>query len=297
MSVRGGLVVLVEPFGKGGGVDVIARLLADPFAAAVGARVVVDNRPGLGATAAPAFVASAPADGRTLLLNTSAHVYSAALSERLPYDPIADFVSVAAVTSQAYVLVVNCGTGVCSLLDLAHAGRERPGTLSFASAGVGTGTHVCAAQLNHDLGIDARHVPARPEDGIAETIARVVDGEAEYMVSPIPIAAPLVAAGASLRWGDRGAAVPAAAARANPCRGRCRCRCRKFRLPHLVRTLGTGRDPAPVVEELSAAVTRSLRSPELASRLKEHGAEILRLTRTEFEELVRSEAARARRLA
>ena len=267
MSVRGGLVVLVEPFGKGGG-------------------------------AAPAFVASAPPDGRTLLLNTSAHVYSAALSERLPYDPIADFVSVAAVTSQAYVLVVNRGTGVCSLLDLAHAGRERPGTLSFASAGVGTGTHVCAAQLNHDLGIDARHVPARPEDGIAETIARVVDGEAEYMVSPIPIAAPHVAAGALVALG-------VTAARRSPLLPRVPTLAEAgagvgaegFDFPIWYGLWAPVATPAPVVEELSAAVTRSLRSPELASRLKEHGAEILRLTRTEFEELVRSEAARARRLA
>ena len=153
--------MLVEPFGRGGGVDVIARLFAAALAAALDAQVVVDNRPGLGATAAPAFVAGAPADGRTLLMNTSAHAYTAALSERLPYDPIADFVPVAAVTSQAYVLVANPGAGLRSLADLARAGRTRPGGLSFISAGVGTGTHVCAAQLNHDLGIDARHIPAR----------------------------------------------------------------------------------------------------------------------------------------
>jgi tripartite-type tricarboxylate transporter receptor subunit TctC len=294
VGVRGGLVVLVEPFGKGGGVDVIARLLADPFAAALGARVVVDNRPGLGSTAAPAFVASAPADGRTLLLNTSAHAYSAALSERLPYDPLADFVPVAAVTSQAYVLVVNRGTGVCSLVDLAHAGRERPGALSFVSAGVGTGTHVCAAQLNHDLGIDARHAPARPEDGIAETIARVVAGEAEYAVSPIPIAAPHIAAGALVALGvtaaRRSLLLPRVPTLAE-------AGAKGFDFPIWYGLWAPAATAAPVVEELSAAVTRSLQSPELASRLKEHGAEILRLTRTEFEELVRSEAARARRLA
>ena len=294
MSVRGGLVVLVEPFGKGGGVDVIARLLADPFAAALGARVVVDNRPGLGSTAAPAFVASAPADGRTLLLNTSAHVYSAALSERLPYDPIADFVPVATVTSQAYVLVVNHGIGVCSLADLAHAGRERPGTLSFVSAGVGTGTHVCAAQLNHDLGIDARHVPARPEDGIAETIARVVAGEAEYAVSPIPIAAPHVAAGALVALG-------VTAAQRSPLLPRvptlAEAGAEGFDFPIWYGLWATADTSAPLVAELAGAVSESLGSPELASRLEEHGAEILRLTQSEFAEFVRSEVERARRLA
>jgi tripartite-type tricarboxylate transporter receptor subunit TctC len=294
VSVRGGLVVLVEPFGKGGGVDVIARLVADPFAAALGARVVVDNRPGLGATAAPAFVASALADGRTLLLNTSAHAYSAALAEHLPYDPIADFVPVAAVTSQAYVLVTSPNTGLRSLADLARAGRSRPGGLSFVSMGVGTGSHVCAAQLNRDLGIDARHFPARAEDGISETIARVAVGEADYMVSPISIAAPLFAGGALVALG-------VTAARRSPLLPRAptlaEAGAEGFDFPIWYGLWAPVATPAPVVEELSAAVTRSLQSPELASRLKEHGAEILRLTRTEFEELVRSEAARARRLA
>ena len=155
MTVRGGVIVLVEPFGTGGGVDVIARPFAAALAVTLDAQVVVDNRPGLGATAAPAFVASALADGRTLLMNTSAHAYTAALSERLPYDPIADFVPVAAVTSQAYVLVANPSAGLKRPADLARVGRTRPGGLSFISAGVGTGTHVCAAQLNHDLGIGA----------------------------------------------------------------------------------------------------------------------------------------------
>src|SRR4029077_10363420 len=128
-------------FGPGGGVDVIARPFAAALALALDVQVVVDNRPGLGATAAPAFVASAPADGRTLLINTSAHAYTAALSECLPYDPIADFAPVAAVTRQAYVLVANPSAGRQRLADLAHAGRTRPGSLSFVSAGVGTGTH------------------------------------------------------------------------------------------------------------------------------------------------------------
>ena len=112
MTVRGGVIVLVEPFGTGGGVDVIAQPFAAALAVTLDAQVVVDNRPGLGATAAPAFVASALPDGRTLLMNTSAHAYTAALSEGLPYDPIAGFVPVAAVTSQAYVLVANPSAGL-----------------------------------------------------------------------------------------------------------------------------------------------------------------------------------------
>ncbi len=240
MAVRGGVIVLVEPFGTGGGVDVIARPFAAALAAALAAQVVVDNRPGLGSTAAPAFVASAPADGRTLLMNTSAHAYTAALSERLPYDPVADFVPVAAVTSQAYVLVAHPRAGLRRPADLARAGRTRPGALSFVSAGVGTGTHVCAAQLNSDLGIGARHIPARAEDGISETIARVAAGEADYSVSPIPIAAPHLAAGTLV-------AIGVTAARRSPLLPDvptlAEAGAEGFEFSHLVRAVGTRRNP------------------------------------------------------
>jgi tripartite-type tricarboxylate transporter receptor subunit TctC len=294
MAVRGGVIVLVEPFGTGGGVDVIAR----PFAAALGvaldAQAVVDNRPGLGATAAPAFVARALADGRTLLMNTSAHAYTAALSKRLPYDPIADFVPVAAVTSQAYVLVANPRAGLQRLADLARAGRTRPGGLSFASTGVGTGTHVCAVQLNHDLGIDARHIPARAADGVSETIARVAAGEADYSVAPIPIAAPHLAAGTLVAIGVTA-----------PCRSPllpdvptlAEVGAEGFAFPIWYGLWAPAKTPAPVVAELAAAVSEALRSPELTSRFEEHGAEILRLTQTEFADFVTSEVARARRFA
>ncbi len=124
--------------------------------------------------------------------------------------------------------------------------------------GVGTGSHLCAAQLNRELGIDARHFPARGEDGISETIARVAAGEADYMVSPISIAAPLLAGGALVPIG----------------------------------VTATRRSPL-----LPRVPTEALRSPELAARFEEHGAEILRLTQPEFADFVTNEVSRARRFA
>jgi tripartite-type tricarboxylate transporter receptor subunit TctC len=255
--------------------------------------VLVDNRPGLGATAAPAFVAAAPPDGRTLLLNTSAHAYSAALVTQLPYDPIADFVPVAAVTSQAYVLVAGAETGLRSLTDLARAGRARPGRLAFVSAGVGTGSHVCAAQLNHRLGIDARHLAARPEDSIAETIERVIAGEAQYAVSPISIAAPHIAAHALV-------AVGVTAARRSPLMPEvptlAEAGADGFDFPIWYGLWAPARTPAPIVAEVAGAVSESLSSPDVVSQLEEHGVEVLRLTQTDFAEFVTSEVARAARL-
>jgi tripartite-type tricarboxylate transporter receptor subunit TctC len=86
-GLSGRPVRIIDPFGAGGGVDVIARALARRLAAAWGQRVIVENHPGAGSTAAPALVANAPPDGYTLLINTSAQAYSAARAGELPYDP------------------------------------------------------------------------------------------------------------------------------------------------------------------------------------------------------------------
>jgi tripartite-type tricarboxylate transporter receptor subunit TctC len=98
-------VRIVEPFGRGGGVEVLATPVAGKLSALWGQVVTVENCPGEGSTAAPKLVAVAAPNGFTLLINTSAHAYSAAVNRNLPYDPLEDFVAVAPLTSQAYVLV------------------------------------------------------------------------------------------------------------------------------------------------------------------------------------------------
>ena len=127
------------------------------LAAAWGQPAIVENHPGAGSTAAPALVAHAPPDGYTLLINTSAQAYSAARAGELPYDPLRDFVPVAALTSQPYVLVAGAQSGITTIGELAAAASGRPGEIRFASAGTGTGTHLAVAKLNRDLGIAAVH--------------------------------------------------------------------------------------------------------------------------------------------
>src|SRR5216683_5442212 len=100
-------VRIIEPFGAGGGPDVISRAVSPKLSALWGQPVTVENHPGAGSTAAPAMVAESPADGYTLLVHTNAHAYSAALLTNLPYDPLIDFVPVAALTTQSYVLVAS----------------------------------------------------------------------------------------------------------------------------------------------------------------------------------------------
>ena len=116
-------VRIIEPFGLGGGPDLLARALAPQLSDLWGQPVTVENHPGAGATAGPQLVAKLPADGCTLLLNTSAQAYSAAL-QNLSYDPLRDFIPVIPLTSQPYVLVAGKSAGVTTVGELVAAANE-----------------------------------------------------------------------------------------------------------------------------------------------------------------------------
>ncbi len=186
---------IIEPFGAGGGPDLIARAISPKLSELWGQPVTVENHPGAGSTAAPALVAKSPADGYTLLINTSAQAYSAALLKNLPYDPLKDFIPVAPLTSQPYVLVAGKSSGIATLGELIAAARAKPGELKFGSTGVGTGTHLGLEKFNLESGIKAVHIPAKAGDAIADVIANTIAGGATYMLAPIQLALADILAG------------------------------------------------------------------------------------------------------
>jgi len=107
-----------------------------------------------------------------LRVNTSAQAYSAALLKNLPYDPLNDFIPVAPLTSQPYVLVAGTSSGIASVRDLIAAAKAKPGELKFGSVGIGTGTHLGAEKFNLATGIKAVHVPGNTTpEAIVDTVA------------------------------------------------------------------------------------------------------------------------------
>src|SRR6267143_956972 len=131
-------VRMIEPFGAGGGPDLLARAMSPKLSELWGQPVTVENHPGAGSTAAPALVAKSPADGYTLLVNSSAQAYSAALLKNLPYNPVKDFIPIAPLTRQAYVLVAGKSSGITTVAELVAAAKAKPGDFSFVSRGIGT---------------------------------------------------------------------------------------------------------------------------------------------------------------
>jgi len=284
-------VRMIEPFGAGGGPDLIARAVRPKLSELWGQPVTVENHPGAGATAAPALVAKSPADGYTLLVNTSAQAYSAAFMKGLPYDALKDFIPVAPLTSQAYVLVAGNSSCITSVRDLIAAAKAKPGELKFGSAGVGTGTHVGAEKFNQEVGIRAVHVPG---DTIPAAIADAVAGRAAYLITPISYALPEIRAGGLYPLGvttkERSPLlpdVPTIAEAGVP----------GFDYPIWYGVWVPARTPAEVVDKLATDIARALAAPDVRDQLRKHGADPMSMTQPEFASFVVSEGQNAARIA
>jgi tripartite-type tricarboxylate transporter receptor subunit TctC len=292
-----GPVRLVEPFGAGGGPDLLARELAAWLAVAWGRPVVVENVPGEGSTAAPALVAQSPADGHTLLINTSAHAYVAAVAHDLPYHPLEDFTPVAPLTEQAYVFVTGRDCGIATLHDLVAPEASRPAELTFGSTGAGTGSYLAAALLNLEAGVTAVHVPPAPGDSIVEVAAKVARGAIDYLLSPISIAKPYLKAGTLVALGVSTALrspwlpdVPTVAEQGIDGYD--------FPIWYGASTgqygawvrAGTSPD---IVLKFRNTLSEAMTSAELRRWCARHGAEPMRMTSDEFVQFVTDEAERA----
>src|SRR5262249_39852358 len=143
----------------GSAADILARRLALAMAENWGRPVVVENRPGAGTTLGTDIVAKAAPDGHTLLINSAAFAASAAIYQKLPYDPLKDFAPVTQVAIAPIVLVVAPSLGAKSIKELIEAAKGQPGRINFGSAGVGSSTHFAGEQFKVAAGLNVVHVP------------------------------------------------------------------------------------------------------------------------------------------
>ena len=149
-----------------------ARILAERFTAVWGKPVVVENMPGAGGNIAADHVAKAAPDGATLLMaGNAAIVINPSLYAKLPYDPARDLVPVAQVTIAPNVLVLNKDVPAASVQDLIELARRNPGALTFASAGIGTSTHLAGELFQSMAGIKMQHVPYRDNAALLSDLA------------------------------------------------------------------------------------------------------------------------------
>ena len=183
----------VVSFPPGGVSDRLGRLLSQHMQESWGQPVVVENRPGGSGFIASQAVATAAPDGHTLLLgNINTHAINSALFQKLPYDPVKDFAPISLLVSVPNLLLVHPSVQASSVQELVALARARPGSLTYASAGSGTSTHMSAELLKSMSGIEIVHVPYK---GPAPALQAILAGEVNLYFETVASSLQLVKAG------------------------------------------------------------------------------------------------------
>ncbi|HYX66459.1 MAG TPA: tripartite tricarboxylate transporter substrate-binding protein [Burkholderiales bacterium] len=271
----------IVPFGPGSTIDIIGRIVLEPLSQALGQPIVVENRGGAGGSIGAAAVAKSEPDGYTLLVHASAHSAAPAVYPNLPYDTAGDFAGIAVFGTVPNVTVISPAKGIRSLRDLVAAAKK--GSMSFASAGVGSATHWAVERLRLAAGFNAVHVPFKSGP---EALTQVASGEVDFMSIGVPSGMPFLHSGRLI-----------ALAVSTPTRSSA--------LPDVPTTLELGypdsdyifwngmlapaKTPRSIVERLHEETMKLLRQPAMAERLKPQGIEPMPISPVQFDRLIAKE--------
>lgn len=183
---------IIVPTSTGTASDLTARFVSEQLTKDLGVPVVVDNRAGANGIPAVQQFLAAPPDGTTLLLTASGLYANPALYKNVPYDPVRDFKLLAPVNEALFVLVAAPSFGPSTVAQLIEYARTRPGEVTYASASVGSSTHLGPELFASRAGIQIRHIPYK---GGAQAIADTAGGQVNIAMTAVPTAAPLIKAG------------------------------------------------------------------------------------------------------
>lgn len=279
-------VRLVVPYPPGGTTDVLGRLVAEGLAERLGRQVVVDNRSGASGIIGTEYVVKAAPDGHSLVFVSSGHGVLKELYPNLSFDPNDDLTPIARIASTAYALVAHPGLNVGSLAELIALAREKPGSLSFASTGMGTAQHLSGELFKRLAGIDIVHVPYR---GSGTVRADLMTGRVPMMFENLALMAPVIRRGElkglAVTGPERSALVPEIPTMAEsgfP----------EATIEGWFGLLGPKGLPPAVVSALNAAANATLASASARERLDGLGARVLGGTPEALDALIRTERTR-----
>jgi len=279
-------IKLVVPIGAGGGTDILARHLAQKIGERVKQGVVVENRPGAGSIVGTEYVAKAPADGYTLLVGGIFNmVMNKALVKNLPYEPLHDFVPLGYLSAYPFALVARADLPAADVRELIAYAKERPGKLTYGSAGLGTLQHVWGTILLKSLGLDLVHVPFKAAPAVHQ---EMLAGRVDLMMDNLSAVKHHVQSGRLKAY-----AVSSAA------------RSREFENVPTFRESGIDFEgeswfalfapaatPQPVVSLLRTTVADILRDPDFSSRVEKDGGRVLAIAPGEQAKFLREEIER-----
>ena len=185
-------VTFIVPYPPGGGTDVVARIVQEPLSRQLGQPIVIENRGGAGGSVGTAVVAKAAPDGYTLLFTLSSHSINPVLYRKLPFDTERDFRPVSLVASLPQLFAVYPQTPYRTLAELMQFAKRNPGRIDYASAGIGSPSHMAGELLKMKLDVFMVHIPYR---GGGPAVAATMAGDVPLLIISIPAAMAQVRAG------------------------------------------------------------------------------------------------------
>jgi tripartite-type tricarboxylate transporter receptor subunit TctC len=279
------------PFTAGSGTDIVARTVADVMSKSLGQPVLIENRPGAGGTIAASQVAKSEPDGYTVLVHSSGHALNPSIYPNLPYDTVKDLLGITPIAALPNVLVVSPSKGWKGVGDLIAAAKASPGQLNYASAGMGSATHLNAEKFKLQAGLDAVHVPFK---GTPEALSDVIGGRNDWFFAPLSSALPLIKDGKlqalAVSTAQRSQTLP--------------------QVPTTVEAGVVGSDyvfwvgmlvpsatPASIVKRLHDEVIKALAQADVKDELNRLGAEPMPMTPDAFNAFIKTEMDSAAKIA
>ena len=279
-------VRFIVPFAPGGGVDIVARTVAQKLGDILGQQVIVDNRGGGGTIIGTELGARAAPDGYTLLFGSTTLAINPSLRKKLPYDTLKDLTPVTQAAFQPYVLAVHPGVPAKNVKEFVALAKAKPGSLTYGSPGLGSGSHLVAEFFALSTGTRTVHVPYK---GSSLAMADLIGGQIQFTYGTILAVAPHVRSGKlralAVSSAKRSAGLPEVPTIA------------EAGIPRFDATSWNGvfvpaGTPRPIIDKIHDGVVRALQSPEARERLTNDGAEPVGSTPEQFAAFVRAEMAK-----
>ena len=277
-------ITMVVALPAGGGVDALARVVAEHMRATLGQPIIVENKPGAGGTLGADAAAKSPPDGYTILHNTNGAAIAPALYRTLPFDTAKDFAPVTQIVASNLALVASPKSGITSVQELLTRARANPGKLNYGSSGPGNPLQLTMEMLKRAAGVDIVAVPFR---GDGQIHTALIAGEIEVAVIPLSAAVPLIQEGRLTALAVTGpkrsatvANVPTVAEAAN-LPGFASAGWQGWFMP-----AGT---PGAAIERIQAEVAKAIATPEINERLKSMAYEPVGSTPAMFEAYFKDE--------
>ena len=284
-------VKMIVPLTTGSGADIAGRIVAKSLAESWKQSVIIENRPGAGGLIGTGVVVNSEPDGYTLLVQSASYAANPAIYKKLPYDPLKSLVDVAILGQTPYVMITAADGPYQSIRDLVIAAKSKPGEITFASAGVGSSTHLAAEYFNQIMGIKLIHVPYK---GSPEAISDTMSGRTAFYMAPLDTAIGQLKGGKVRALGvtskTRNAAVPeipSMAEQGYP----------NFEIGLWFGVWAPAGTPAAVVKKINTDINQSMQDPEVKTAYETKGIKATPMSPTEFSKFVREEMAKYIKIA